>query len=174
MPSEPTAHGGGWPAALPEGAVLQDAGFLKISADTQHRALLGHLRCLTVSICCLPFPCGTRIHLAISARRYLDAAGLSLAFSHYVYCYNEQNVHLPSAFESKLGKMQIVNLVTPEEVLSNCFHVLRIMSLDFVCVPTSCSWFWHRNKERRSPMLKALCDSQTHFLPTLGEDITGG
>lgn len=70
--------------------------------------------------------------------------------------------------------MQVVDLVTPEEVLSNCFHVLRIMSLDFVCVPTSCSWFWHRNKERRSPMLKALCDSQTHFLPTLGEDITGG
>lgn len=174
MPSEPTAHGGGWPAALPEGAVLQDAGFQKITADTQHRVLLEHLRCVTVSICCLPFPCGTRIHLAISTRKYLHAAGLTLAFSYYFYCYNEQHVYLPSAFEKKLGKMQVVNLVTPEEVLSNCFHVLRIMSLDFVCVPISCSWFWHRNKERRSPMLKAFCDSQTHFLPTLGEDIAGG
>lgn len=154
--------------------MLQDAGFQKISADTQHRVLLGHLCCLTVSICCLAFPCGTQIHLAIPVWRYLDAAGLSVAFSHYFYCYNEQHVHLPSAFKKRLGKMQVVNLVTPEEVLSNCFHVLRIMSLDFVCVPTSCSWFWHRNKERRSLMLKALCDSQTHFLPTLGEDITGG
>lgn len=166
--------GARWPAALPEGAVLQDAGSQKISTEIQHRVLLGYLHCLTVSIYCLPFPCGSRIHLAISTRRYLDASGLSLAFSHYFYCYNEWHVHLPRAFEKKLGKMQLVSLVTPEEALSSCFHVLRIMSLDFVCVPTSCSWFWHRNKERRSPMLKGLCDSPTHFLPTLGEDITGG
>lgn len=89
MPSEPTAHGGRQPAALPEGAMLQDAAFQKKSADTQHGVLLAHLHCVTVSICCLPFPCGTRIYLAISTRRYLDTADLSLAFSHYFYCYNE-------------------------------------------------------------------------------------
>lgn len=73
----------------------------------------------------------------------------------------------PVVLQRETGQnAQVAILVTPEKMLSNHFHLLRITSLGFVWVPTSCSWLWHRNKERRFPMLKALCDSQTHFLPT--------
>lgn len=40
--------------------MLQNTSFQKISTDTQHPFLLGHLPCLTRSTCCLAFPPGTK------------------------------------------------------------------------------------------------------------------
>lgn len=105
--------------------MLQDADFQKISTITQHTVLLGHLQPLTRNTCCFAFLPGTRMHLVIAQQRYMDAAGLSPAYSHYFYCENEEHDHLPRVFGKKLGKMHKLSSLLPQR---RCFQTTSMCS----------------------------------------------
>jgi len=55
----------------------------------------------------------------------MDAAGLSPAFSHYLHCYSEQHVHLPSVFGKQWGIRHKLSSLLPQK---RCFQTTSMGS----------------------------------------------